>query len=156
MLLNDFQAYQFDFGCCPLDDFELILPDVDRFVELGEALVDVEYQSADGEVVFIFGQGKLEHLVDFLNLQACREDVFLLVELLGDVGSRVVFDLDVLEVFFHPVLQGEEARCASELVDYHCQALFLLHEDFHQLLGCHGLGDDGNLPDVGGPVLGMT
>ena len=89
-------ADQFYFFGCHLQDFQPVGTDEDFFVELGEALVVMEYEASQRLVFPALGKRELqgEVFIDFLYLQAGGEDVFPFGCLLGDVAVGVVFVLD--------------------------------------------------------------
>ena len=126
VFLQHFKPYEFDFGHRVLDDFELHLSYLDHFVELGETLIFVQYQSANGHVFIAFGQVKVELFVYLVNLQASGKQVFVVAKFLGHKVRVVVLVLDVAEYLLHNVFQRNDAAGSAELIDDDGKTLLLL------------------------------
>ena len=100
----------------------------------------VQDKSGNGEVFVRFGKIEAVYFVDFADFHAARKFVCAVVNFAGEVAWRVVFVLDVSENLLDQVFESDDARGAAIFVDDDGDALFLLHELFHQLLGGHGFG----------------
>ena len=83
----------------------------------------MEYESADGHVFVAFGESQVKHLVDFVYLQSGREQIFSVVELLGDIKHFVLvaFVRNFTHYLLDDVFERHDAAGTAKLVDHHAQ-----------------------------------
>ena len=78
---------------------------VDSLILLGEGLIVVEDEAADGDI--FIAQRKMEPilLVDFLCLEACTEEIFVGGDLAGGEGLGVVLVFDIAKYLLYEVFE---------------------------------------------------
>ena len=74
-------------------------------MQFRETLILIQNQSSHCQIFVGFRQVKTERFVDFLNLQTAGQYIFMLVYLLADIGSVIMFVFYITEDFFYQILQ---------------------------------------------------
>ena len=71
------------------------------------------------------------------------------------MSFHVMFIFYFPEDFFHQIFQRHNARCSAELIHHHSNAFLVTEQLFHQFVGSHCFGDNGNRTYMGCPVIRM-
>ena len=79
------QTYQLYLTGCGLDDFELILTELDDFVQLWETLIFVQNQATHSHIFITLGKIKIKEFVHLVYLQACRQQIIAVLGLFGNL-----------------------------------------------------------------------
>ena len=116
--------------------------DNDTLVGFGQALVVVENKTCQGLIIVFFGDTQIIFFVQIIDFQSAGEDVFPVAELFFHPFGGVVFIFYLAEDLFKDILDGDDPRGATELINHQGDVLFLLYKKGQQLIGRHGLRDN--------------
>ena len=94
---QDCKLHQLDLCHCALDNLETETTDFHDLIKLGKTLIKVQDKATDRFIIIIFRQTKIEHIIHLVNLQARRQEIFIVAHLLGNIFLAVVFIFDIAE-----------------------------------------------------------